>query len=69
MATFRSLAAETVWLDVDGRLERVEPGETVTVSDTYAATHYVQVGAHGEIPQWEIVEAKPKKAAKPQKEI
>lgn len=58
MPKFRSLATDTLWVDVDGRLVKVEPGEVVDIPTTH--TGYMQVGDHGETALFESV-AVPKK--------
>lgn len=64
MAKFRSLMDDTKYLDVDGRILVVEPGEVVDLPDKWLAGKYMQVGECGEVAQWEAVDTTPKKAAK-----
>ena len=35
MPKFRSLATDTLWVDVDGRLVKVEPGEVIDIPTTH----------------------------------
>ena len=59
MAEYKSLAADTRWVDIDGRLTQVEPGGIVAFPDDFAG--YIQTGEHGEDPLYAPVS--PAKAA------
>ena len=48
MAEYKSLADDTRWVDIDGRLTQVEPGGVISFPDDFAG--YVQTGEHGEEP-------------------
>ncbi len=58
MPKFRSLAKDALWVDVEGRLVKVEPGEVIDIPATQQT--YMQVGDHGEPALFESVAA-PKK--------
>lgn len=60
MAKYRSLMDEAKFLDINGRIRMVEPGEVVDLPDTWLSGRYMQVGEYGEEPQWELVDT-PKK--------
>lgn len=55
MAKYKSLATEALWVDVAGRLTRVDPGDVVDITGDV----YVQVGDHGEPALFELVESRP----------
>jgi len=59
MPKFRSLSNDTLWVDVEGRLVKVEPGEVIDIPATQ--TTYMQVGDHGETALFESVAAPKKK--------
>ena len=54
MAKYKSLATEALWVDVAGRLTRVDPGDVIDIPDGA----YVQVGDHGEPALFEPVEVR-----------
>lgn len=62
MAKFKSLASETVWVDVAGRLTQVEPGAVLDVPAE--ADVYVQTGETGEDPLFSPVVEAVKKTGK-----
>ena len=69
MAKYRSLMSDVKFLDIDGRIRMVEPGEVVDLPDTWLDGRYMQVGEYGEEPQWELVDQPKKdKAAKAESE-
>lgn len=53
MAKYESLAKETLWVAVAGRLTDVEPGGVIDIPDG----QYVQTGEHGEEPLFKAIEA------------
>ena len=59
MPKFRSLAKDALWVQVEGRLVNVEPGEVNDIPATQQT--YKQVGDHGESPLFESVAATKKK--------
>lgn len=62
MAKFKSLAQETLWVDLGGRLTPVEPGDVIDIPADLDV--YVQVGDHGETPLFEAVAPAPSKSKK-----
>ena len=68
MAKYRSLMDEAKFLDINGRIRMVEPGEVVDLPDTWLSGRYMQVGEYGEEPQWELVTTTKDKAAKAKSE-
>jgi hypothetical protein len=70
VAKYRSLMDDKKFLEIDGRILAVEPGEVVDLPDTWLVGRYMQVGEYGEEPQWEAVVDIPKqdKAAKAESE-
>jgi len=50
---YRNVSGETLWVDFNtGRLEKVENGDVINVSETFLASHYMQTGETGETPLW-----------------
>lgn len=62
--TFRNVAGETLWVDLGrGPLQRVDDGDVLVVEDRDLDGRYMQTGETGEIPLWELVDTRTKKAA------
>lgn len=60
MGKYRNITSDTLWVDIDGTLVRVDPDTVVELP----ASRYVQTGDQGEPPLFAVVSDSTKKGGK-----